>query len=316
MIWLLALLWAGTACAVWPDRPITLIVGWVMGSGSDLIARKMADGLSKELGAPVSVLNIDGADGIFAHSAVAYGEPDGYTLGLVTPEIFSAYWQQQTAYSFESYTPIARVEQSAAAFWVNQDSPWRTLGEALAALRKARPGTYSMSGMTVGGAYHIAMAGLLKAHGLRVDALRPVPSEGAQPGFDALAKGLVDVCPDSLHEGHDLRRQGKIRPLAVLARERVDSFPDVPTVRELDGKPVFGGTWRAVLAPRGLPPEVSARLTEAVQKVAGSSEYRGFLDMYGFGPATLAGEELRKALAEEHRHWGDVMGELGLRKRK
>lgn len=304
------------ARAAWPERPITLVVGWVMGSGSDLIARQMASGLEKELGVPVSVMNIDGANGVFAHSQVAFGEPDGYTLGLVTPDFISAYWQGETNYSHESFTSIARIEQSPAAFWVDAKSPWRTLNEALAAIRKTPPGTYSISGMAEGGAYHIAMFDLLKANGLRADALRIVPSEGAVPGFRALGKGLVDVCPDSLREGNVFYRQRKVRPLAVFARERQANFPDVPTVREANGKLVQGGTWRAVLAPPDLAPEVRTRLTEAVVKVAASPEFQAFLDMHGFGAGTLAGDDLRKFMADEHRHWGDVLAELKLRKRK
>jgi tripartite-type tricarboxylate transporter receptor subunit TctC len=281
-----------------------------------LIAREMALGLEKELGVPVSVLNIEGANGIFAHSMVAFGEPDGYTLGLVTPDFIGAYWQGQTDYSYESFTPIARIEQSAAAFWVDNRSPWHNLSEALASIRKAPPGTYSMSGMSVGGAYHVAMVGLLKANGLRVDALRVVPSEGALPGFEALAKGMVDLCPDSLREGNSFYRKNQIRPLAVLARERQANFPDVPTAREAGGKIVLGGTWRAVLAPPGLPPEVAARLTSAVVKVSDSAAFREFLELHNFGPGTLAGDELRRFMVEEHRHWGEVLGELKLRDRK
>jgi tripartite-type tricarboxylate transporter receptor subunit TctC len=310
------LAWHSGAYAAWPERPITLMVGWVMGSGTDLIARQLAGGLEKELGVPVSVLNIDGADGVFAHSAVAFGAPDGYTIGLVTPDFISAYWLKQTDYSYEGFTPIARVEQSPAVFWVRQDSPWRNLKEALAAILKSPPGTYHISGMAQGGAYHIAMAGLLKANGIRPDALRPVPSDGAQPGLDALANGEVDICPNSLREGSALLKQGRIRALAVLSNERLNAFPDVPTAREASGKASSGGTWRAVLAPAGLPAEIRTRLTEAVVKVADSAEFRSFLAFQGFGAGTLSGEDLRKLMFEDHRAWGNMMGELGLRKRK
>jgi len=307
----------GGVSAAWPERPITLMVGWVMGSGSDLVARQIAAGLEKELGVPVAVLNIDGADGVFAHSAVAWGEPDGYTLGLVTPDFIGAYWQKQTDYSWEKFTPIARVEQSPAAFWVGSQSPWRSLPEALAAIRKAPPATYSVSGMAIGGAYHLALAGLLKAHGLRPDALRALPSEGPAPGFEALVAGKVDVCPDSLREGRVFLHQGRSRALAVLARERQAGFAEVPTVRELTGKSVIGGTWRAVLAPPELPDEVRARLTEAVLKVIGTPEYRAFLEAHGLGASlTLSGDELARFMAEEHRQWGETLCELGLRKRE
>lgn len=310
--WLLA---AGGAAAAWPERPITLIVGWSMGSGSDMLARQLARGLEKELGVPVAVLNLEGSEGIFAHTAVAYAVPDGYTLGLITPELIGAYWQRQTDYSVERFTPIRLVEKSPAAFWVRQDSPWHNLKEALEAIRKAPVGTYRVGGMAVGGAYHVAMARLLQMHGIPAKALRPVVVEGAMAGFKALAAGQFDVCPDSLREGRLARAQGRARPLAVLARERLANYADVASVREQTGKASVGGTWRAVAAPPGLPEDMAKRLAEAVAKTLASVEFQELLKIHGFTVANLAGEELHKFLADEHRAWGEALRELGLRAR-
>lgn len=303
------------ARAAWPERPITLVVGWVMGSGSDLIARELASGLQKELGVPVSVMNLDGGDGVFAHSQVAFGTPDGYTLGLVTPEYITAFWTKQTDYALERFTPIAQVEQSAAALWVKKDSPWRTLNDVLTALRKAPPGRYRMSGMAIGGAYHIAMVDWFKANGLPANALAPVSSEGALSGLDLLASGEVDLSPNPLHEGHPLRLQGKIRPLALFARDRLATFPDVPTVREQSGKWVTGGTWRVLMGPPGLSPEIAERLARATLAVSESESFKHFLSGYGFGAAPLSGSELHKMLLAEQSHWGSILAELRLRKR-
>lgn len=313
--WLFA---AGPAMATWPERPVTLVVGWPVGSGSDLLARALASGLEKVLGVPFAVLNIEGADGIFAHSMVAFGNPDGYTLGLVTPDFIGAYWQMQTDYSFEHFAPIARIEESPAVFWVRQDSPWLTLRDALTAIRKAPSHTYRIGGLAVGGAYHIAFAALLRSQGLSVNDLRIVVADGDASCFDRLGAGEVDICPGPPRDGHAAYHQGRVRPLAVFSRNRVSGWDDLPTVRQAVGKEVVGGTWRAVLAPPNLPAAIVVRLREAVIKVVHSAEFQNTerLDGFDTNDDLLTGDDLSKFMADEHFRWGDILREMNLRERK
>lgn len=319
MVGVVCAMWVFTACASaaeWPERSLTLIVGWPRGSASDQVARELATGLGRELGVSINVLSLEGANGLFAHTAVAYANPDGYTLGLVTPEVLGAYWMHQAEYGVEQFTPLVMVEQSHAIFWVARDSPWRSMKEAVLALRKAPPGTYRVGGMAEGGAYHIALADLMRAVGLVPGSLRVQPGEGGASCIAALAAKKLEACVDSMHEGGAAWQSGKVRALAVFSRAALPALRGVPGMHEALGRDVSGGIWRVLMAPRGLPPEVRTRLETAAIKVVGSVPFNQFETIHDLGvPPHLAGRELEDYVVAEQRRWGDVLRDLGLRKR-
>jgi tripartite-type tricarboxylate transporter receptor subunit TctC len=308
---------AFASAAAWPDRSLTLIVGWPRGSGSDQVARELAVGLGQELGVHINVLNLEGANGLFAHTAVAYANPDGYTLGLVTPEVLGAYWMRQAEYGVDQFTPLVMVEQSPAVFWVARNSPWRTMKEAMAALRKAPPGTYRVGGLAEGGAYHIALSDLMKAGGLPSDSLRMLPGAGGADCIVALGAKQLEACVDSLHEGGAAWHSGKVRALGVFSQVALPGLRGVPTMHEALGRELSGGIWRVLMAPKGLPPEVRTRLEAAASKVVESVPFNQFETIHDLGvPPHLAGQALEDHVMAEQRRWGEVLRDLGLRKRR
>ena len=124
-----ALLLASTmtpAMAAWPERPVTLIVPWSAGGGTDATGRMLGSLLEKELGQPFNVVNRDGGSGVVGHSAIANAKPDGYTIGVVTVEIGMMHWAGLTELSGTDYTPIAMYNADAAGLLVRADSPWET----------------------------------------------------------------------------------------------------------------------------------------------------------------------------------------------
>src|SRR5438874_13408107 len=152
---------AGAAHAAWPDRPITLIVPWGAGGGTDATARIIGVLLEKELGQPVNVVNRTGGSGVVGHSAIAQASPDGYTIGIVTVEIGMMHWQGLTELNGASYTPIGLVNADPAGIQVRADAPYKNVQDLLAAI-KANPGKYKASGTGQGGIWHLALAGLLR----------------------------------------------------------------------------------------------------------------------------------------------------------
>ena len=112
---------AGSAQAAWPERPITLIVPWGAGGGTDATARIIASLLEKELGQPVNVVNRTGGSGVVGHQAIAAAAPDGYTIGLITVEIAMMHWQGLTDLTPASYTPIGLVNMDPAGLQVRAD---------------------------------------------------------------------------------------------------------------------------------------------------------------------------------------------------
>src|SRR5512137_2932948 len=131
---------AGAALAqAYPSRPITFIVPWGAGGGTDTTARYFATMIEKELGQPVNVVNRTGGNGVVGHSAIASAAPDGYTIGMITVEISMLHWQGLTELTPASYTPLALVNADPAGFTVRADSPYKTAKEVVDAI-KANPG--------------------------------------------------------------------------------------------------------------------------------------------------------------------------------
>src|SRR6186997_3715963 len=134
-------LFASAVLAAWPERPVTLIVPWGAGGGTDATARIIGSLLEKELGQPVTVVNRTGGSGVVGHQAIASAAPDGYTIGLITVEIGMMHWQGLTDLSGVSYTPIGLVNSDPAGLQVRADAPYKNANDLVAAV-KANPGKF------------------------------------------------------------------------------------------------------------------------------------------------------------------------------
>src|SRR5215475_419260 len=157
-----SLLVAGNAQGAFPERPITLIVPWAAGGGTDAVARQIAQMLERDFKQPVNVVNRTGGSGVVGHQAIASAAPDGYTFGLITLEINLMHWVGLTDLTFEKFTPIALVNQDPAAIHVKADSPYKNVKELFAQI-KANPNKLTASGTGQGGSWHVALAGLMQA---------------------------------------------------------------------------------------------------------------------------------------------------------
>lgn len=307
---------AGAAMAEFPEKPITLIVPWAAGGGTDAVARILASGLEKELGVSVNVVNKPGGGSVIGHSEMLTTNPDGYTLGFGTAELSTFYWAGQSEIKATDFNPIALVNFDSGAFHVSTSSDWTDVAAALEEIKAQPAGTFKVSGTGTGAAYHLAFAGFLKANGVDPLAVTLVPSQGAAPGFQELAAGGIDVVLSSLPEGMAMMQAEKSKPLAVFSEERIAAFPDVPTAEEATGKPFAGGTWRGVVGPQGLDPEVAKTLEDAVVKVGNSEEFVAFMNEKGFGLRVLGSEAFGEFLAEQHVQVGSIMNDLGIAQRK
>ena len=310
---LLALSFCASAFAQYPNRPITLVVPWGAGGGTDAVARFIASLMEKDLGQPVNVVNRTGGSGVVGHSAIATAAPDGYTIGMITVEITMMHHQKLTELNPASYTPIALVNLDPAGFQVRADSSYKTMADVLAAI-KDNPGKFKASGTGQGGIWHLALAGMLSD--LKIDpATVPwVPSNGAAPGLQDLVAGGVEFVPCSLPEARSLIDAGKVRSLTVMATERAALFPNVPTLKEATGSGWTTGAWRGIAAPKGLPKEVQTRLEASVKKAYDSKEYKDFMTQRGFGVLWGNSEEFAKFMAKGDADMKSVMTAVGLAK--
>jgi tripartite-type tricarboxylate transporter receptor subunit TctC len=304
---------AGTALADYPERPITLIVPWGAGGGTDATGRMIASLLDKELGQPVNVVNRTGGSGVVGHSAIATAAPDGYTIGVLTVEIGMMHWAGLTELTGADYTPIALYNYDPAGLQVRADSEWQTAQDVLDAVAAA-PGEHMASGTGQGGIWHLALAGMLNEAGIAPDAAPWVPSQGAAPGLQELAAGGVDIVPCSVVEATALMDAGKVRSLAVMDSERLAAFPDVPTLKEATGLDWEMAAWRGIGGPKGMPEDVTATLTAALEKAYNSAEFQDFMESRGFGLIWAPNEEFAQWMADSDESLGKVMSAVGLAK--
>ncbi|TMH11909.1 MAG: tripartite tricarboxylate transporter substrate binding protein [Betaproteobacteria bacterium] len=304
---------AGAAHAAWPDRPITLIVPWGAGGGTDATARIIGTLLEKELGQPVNVVNRTGGSGVVGHQAIATAAPDGYTIGLITVEISMMHWVGLTDLNGTSYTPIGLVNMDPAGLQVRADAPYKNANELVAAI-KANPGKYKASGTGQGGIWHLAIAGMLKD--LKVDpAAAPwVPSNGAAPGLQDLVAGGVEVVPCSLPEARSLIDAGKVKSLAIMSDTPASLYPNVPTLKAATGSNWKLGAWRGIAAPKGIPPEARDKLVAAIRKIVASKDYVDFMNGRGFGVTYQGPDDFAKFMAAADADLGATMKAVGIAK--
>ena len=295
----------------YPARPITLIVPWGAGGGTDATARIIGSLLEKDLGQPVTVVNRTGGSGVVGHAAIASAQPDGYTIGLATVEIGMMHWQGLTELTSASYTPIGLVNADPAGVQVRADSPYKTVNELLAAI-KANPGKFKASGTGQGGIWHLAIAGLLRDQKIDPAALPWVPSKGAAPGLQDMVAGGIEVAPVSLPEARSLIDAGKVKSLAIMNDKPSALYPNVPTLKSAIGSDWTMAAWRGIVAPKGLPAPVRDKLAEAVRKVAASKEYNEFMTSRGFGVIYAGPDDFAKFMVKSNTELGATMKAVGL----
>jgi len=250
------------AMAAYPERPITMIVPFSAGAGTDITARTVAQCMEQQMhGASIVVLNRPGASGDIGLSAIAQAAPDGYTLGIVnTPGVASIPIERTTKWSLDSFDFLGNVAEAPATISVHADSPVRTIADLVKAA-KAAPGTVSVGTQGVGSAGHIAMLQLEKAAGI---SLAAVPFQGTAPARTALLGKVIESTTANIDEAVGFRNGSPWRILGVMSDQRSPVAPEVPTFKEA-GYDILGGSMRGFAGPRGMPVDVVAKLSSAIR---------------------------------------------------
>jgi tripartite-type tricarboxylate transporter receptor subunit TctC len=298
----------------YPARPVTVIVPWGAGGGTDATARIVAALLEKDLGQPFNVVNRTGGSGVVGHSAIATAAPDGYTIGMLTVEISMMHWQGLTELTPRSYTPLALMNQDPPGIQVSSSSPYKSVKELAEAIKSAPAGKFKASGTGQGGIWHLALVGWMQAMGLPANQVSWVPSNGAAPAMQDLAAGGLDLTTCSVPEARAIIEAGKARSLAIMAPARNPIFPDVPTLKEAMGIDYSTGAWRGMGAPKGLPPEIAAKLTASLKRVYDSNEFKEFMSNRGFGTVWGDAGEFAAFMDKGDAQMGEAMKAAGLAK--
>jgi tripartite-type tricarboxylate transporter receptor subunit TctC len=309
---LLAFAQAVLSQAPYPSRPITMVVGFAPGGGTDTVARIIAKTLAEQVGQQVVVENRAGAGGNIAVDFVAKAPPDGYTVVLanvgslaVAPHIV-----EKLAYDpLRDLAPITMAVVFSNVLVVDPKLGVRTLAEFVK-LAKDKPGTITYGSSGIGGAGHLA-GELLKTMA-RIDIVH-VPYKGGGPAMQGLLGGQVAAIFATPVSSMGQRKAGKVVAVATTGAARDPYMADVPTVAE-SGYPGYEATnWYAYLAPARTPKDVVERLHRELVKALGTPEVRELLAKQGLEPKPGTGEELAAHIKREYDTWGRVVKEAGIK---
>lgn len=301
-----------SAFADYPERPITLIVPWAAGGGTDATARTIARALEEQLGQNVNVVNRTGGSGVVGHTAMLNSAPDGYTIGLATVEVNTMHWQGLTDLTYKDFTPIAQINYDSPGIQVATDGAFANLDEMIEVIRTEPQGSLTASGTGQGGIWHLAFAGFLMDQDIPADQVIWIPSEGSAPAMTELASGGVDIVSTSVPEARSMIDAGRVKSFAVMASERLAAFPDIPTTQELVGSDYQVGAWRGIVGPPGMDVELVATLESALEAAYQSDTYQDFMAQRGFGTEWRNAEEFGQLMQEMDAVLGEIVEQVGL----
>jgi tripartite-type tricarboxylate transporter receptor subunit TctC len=302
---------SGAIADEWPSRPVTVIVPYAAGGNSDIMARLLADGLSKQLKQSFIVENRGGVGGAAGTEYVARAAKDGYTLLCATTAQFSIVPLVQTvrydpATSFE---PVSLFGSNANIIAISDKVPATSLKEFIA-YAKANPGKLNYGSGGVGTVTHLAGAFFASKAGLDII---HVPFRGGSQMVAELSAGHIEVYVGSTSELLSMGNGAGIKLLAVTSPKRLASAPDLPAVAELvPGYEI--GTWNGLLAPTGVPKEIIAQLERAAIAAAKDPETQEKLAKLGIEARGTTSEEFRKVIADEAAVYREVVAAAGLTK--
>jgi tripartite-type tricarboxylate transporter receptor subunit TctC len=308
----LALASSAQAQAPWPTRSIKVIVPTGPGTGTDVIARLMADGVTQKLGQAVVVENVPGASGILAHQAAARAAPDGYTFlftntsGLASNIVtFKSLPYDPT----KDFAPVAMViDFGPQMLSVNAELPVKTVPEFIA-YAKANPGKLSYAVDVTAGAAPVAARLLNKRAGLD---MVEVPYRSAAQMTSDVASGRIPVMVSSMAAARAMVQAGKIRPLALSATKRFSRQPDLPTLSETVPGVILDG-WFVLVAPAGTPAEAIKRFNHEIGEFLKGTHINDRLAKFGLGTGGAGTPETTGAfIRAEQDKWRALAKELHL----
>lgn len=305
----LAAVLPGLACAAPRDKPLTIIVTFPPGGGTDLLARRLGARLQEKLGQSVVVDNRPGASGNIGARLVAEAAPDGHTLLMVNSSfaINPGVYRQLDFDPRRDFKAVINVAYVPSVLVVPQASPYQRLAQALQAAPAARPLAFASCGN--GTPQHLAAEMLARATGA---ALQHVPYKGCGPALMAVAAGQVPLGVVTASAAAPLIAAGTVRALAVTAPQRSPLLPQVATVAE-QGVPGFAlDQWHGLLAPARTPPAVLQQLYAELAAIVHEPAMQAQLRASGFAPADDGPQAFQRMLLADMDRYAEVTRAIGL----
>jgi tripartite-type tricarboxylate transporter receptor subunit TctC len=296
----------------WPTKPVTFIVPYPPGGGTDVIARILQEPLAHQLGQPVVIENRGGAGGSVGTAAAARAAPDGHTMlfTLSSHSINPAIFAKLPFDTERDFRPVSMVASLPQLFAVHPATPYKSFGELVSHMR-SHPGKIDYASVGVGSPSHIAGELLemqLAAHMVHI------PYRGGGPAVAATMAGDVPLLIVSIPAAMSQVRAGRLRPLAVSTRQRTSILPDVPTVAEATGLADYEvDSWYAVFAPAATPDEAVARMSREIAAVVARPEVKARLLEQGAEARSSSPAALGKIVTHEIGQWRALVKHADIR---
>ena len=294
----------------WPARPIRFIATGPARGAGDVLARMLCERLSVRLGQPVVVENRPGAGTNIGMAAIARSTPDGYAIGLASIASNAVNRWLYKSLPFDpdkDVAPVSLIALTPNLMVVPPSLPVATVAEFIA-YAKARPGAVNYGSVGAGSSQHLAGAQFALANGLQ---MQHIPYNNSGQLNTDMMEGRVQVLFQSVSAVAEMARSGRMRPLAVTGAERLDAFPDVPTLREA-GLDITSTGWFGVVAPAGVPAPVLDQLNRETVAALNEPELRQRILGLGSIPRPTTREAFGQWMAEETAKWRPVVQATGV----
>jgi len=301
-----------TAQSKYPERPITLLLPYAAGGGTDAIARIFAEKLAQKLGGSIVVENRPGAGGNLATDATASARPDGYTLliGNQGPMVVNIHMFKNMRNDPEQkLEPIALIADAGLVVVVNPKKyPFTTLKELVDEI-KSKPGVMTYGSASNASASHLATLMLAHVTGIKA---RHVPYRGAAPAIGDLIGGHVDFMITTTPSVLGQIEGGTLKALAITSEKRSPVLPNLPTAAEAGVPGYVASAWYGLLGPKGLPADVKAKLETAAVDALQAPELASKLKDDGATPSGMKSDAFRAFMAKERATWAEVIKSANL----
>lgn len=301
-----ALSLAGTmAQAAWPEGPVTWIVPYPAGGGTDVIARTVASSLEKTLGQTIVVENKPGGGTAIGASAIARAKPDGYTVGTADSGTlaFNPSLYKKLTYDPAKFTYIGGLARFPLVLAVPANSRFKNVNELIEAARKD-PGALSASSAGAGSPHHLALERFMQ---LTKTKIVHVPYKGAAPALQDLIGGQVDLMFGDLGSSLPNIKAGKIKVLAVTVPERLPLLPDVPTMAQEGVGDFVAYAWQGLVGPAALPQDIVEKLDQDLKSTLESGDVRKRVEALGVEIMPMTAKAFKEYSDKEREDWAKVI---------
>jgi tripartite-type tricarboxylate transporter receptor subunit TctC len=295
----------------YPTRPIEITIGYAPGGGTDLGTRMIAEQSKKHLGVDVVCVNKPGGAGRVAMTLISKQKPDGYSLGSTTDSsLIVAPHLEKVAYKpLEDFTFIIRYGTLNFGVTVAKDSPFKTFKDVIEFAR-ANPDKLTQGIIGVGSSDHVAFKALASMENIKI---KQVPFAGAAPTMTALLGGHIMIAAPASSGYAPHVKGGTARLLAVLGEERLEQYPDVPTLKELGYPSLVFQSWYVISGPKNMERSVVKKLADAFGKAMETPEFIKLAkDIEIYERKTLTGDELREGIVERSNKNLELFKQFGL----